>query len=255
MLTYYLFQPLWSFSGAGRGLLSLTRHVVGGTLSSLASFSSSVSRNLEGLSPRKTPTLRTPGEKQGSLGSGILKVVTTPISGAMDVVWWTSERLITTTGVNRGEYSRERLSYPENGPGVDCGLNLEAFYRNCCRLNFPVGSFIGEVPALYSLNSLTPTLLVTVVMAGEYLYILAGSAGAERTYKVLALSSIHQWGMARLPSPPPRSSSLKDAHDLFEIHRGVDNSEVVRLWVQEEGARQLRSHLNNKADGGLIVSI
>ncbi|EKU20972.1 vacuolar protein sorting-associated 13b-like protein, partial [Nannochloropsis gaditana CCMP526] len=36
-----------SLTGAGRGLLSLTRHVVGGTLASLAGFSSSVRRNLE----------------------------------------------------------------------------------------------------------------------------------------------------------------------------------------------------------------
>jgi len=221
----------------------------------LASFSSSVSRNLEGLSPKKTPTSGATGEKQGGLGQGILKVVTTPISGAMDVVWWTSERLITTTGVNRGEYSRERLTYPEPGPGVGCGLNLEAFYRQCCRLNFPVGTFIGEVPAMYSVNNPTPTLPVSIVMAGDFLYVLSGSAGAERTFKTIALSSIYRWGHARLPVPPPRSSSLQDACELFEIHRGVDSSEVVRFWVQEEGARSLRSHLNNKADGGVNVSV
>lgn len=242
-LGYFLFLCLYCISGAGRGLLSLTRHIVGGTLSSLSGFSSSVKRNLEGLSPRKKSADNTPREKSG-LGKGLLKVVTTPISGAMDVVSWTTEQIISTTGVNRGEYSKERLVYPEGGPGVTCGLHLEAFYRNRCRLNFPLGTFVGEVSALYSLNCAQPTLLIILVMAGEQLYLLTGSAGAERIKKAIALSSIHKWRYGRLPAPPPKSTVLQDAHHVIEISRKVEGDEVIRLWVQEEGARQLRAYLN-----------
>lgn len=193
-----------SLTGAGRGLLSLTRHVVGGTLASLAGFSSSVRRNLEpgervrggqphgihdahfhrrsgsvefsgnggtragkGEEGRRLSLpagLDVGGSAEGSskdggtsggsgnllagVGRGLYKAVTFPISGAMGVIWWTSDRLITSTGVNRGlEEGRERLDYGPAGAGASCSVHWDAYYRHSCGLRFRKGTLKAVIHA------------------------------------------------------------------------------------------------------------
>jgi hypothetical protein len=239
---------VFTAAGAGRGLLSLTRHLVGGTLTSLSGFSASVRRNLESLSPvrgsrrqRRQPS----GGLVSGLGKGLLKVVTVPISGALDVVYWTSEQLITTTGVNR-EYAHERLDYGEEAPGAECRRDVEGYFRE--RLNFPRCSYVGQVPGLYALNGPEPGEAVTVVLAGDHLYCLSGGSGSEKVIASVALAAVVRWRHLRNGA----NSNLKwgrggSMANLLEVHMGGG---LHRLWLSDEHVRLVRAYLGRWISAG-----
>ena len=223
-------------AGAGKGLLSLTRHVVGGVLMSLSGISSSVSRNLNNLSPRRRP--RSASSEGGGLvrgvGFALLKAVTTPISGAMDVVTWTSDHLNNITGVSNGII---RLEYGPKGAGLMCEGNKEGLRRLGCRLDFEQDTYVGEVGGVYSTGS-KDGAAVAVILAGEALHVLSGGPGHEKTLLVLPLNEVARWRHLRI------EEACLDVHvnhqHIMEVQAG-DN--FYKFWFAPEGARLVRGYL------------
>jgi hypothetical protein len=251
--------PYGAITGAGKGLLSLTRHVVGGTLSSLAAISSSVRRNL----PTGPGRLQAQEEQNTPRVSGtprvlrsFVNVVATPVRGALDVVWWSSERLINSTGVNKGTDGRHSLGQGEEdqGPLALCQLSVEAYYRRSCRLGFSPQSFVGalgvwvERAAAHARQECAKEVLPAVlVVADQRLFCLVGQHGSESLHTTIDAAHIGWWRQLRADANGAKpQAGLQDVVEMYDCK----NSTQLRFWMNEDSARLLRSFLITQSASG-----